>query len=66
MDASLREEDKHRVHAGQLNRVENPDFLKIGVSLREELWEHGLLEMIGYKSEHLHAHEVRVEELAEA
>ena len=60
MDASLGEEDKDRVHASQ------PDFLEVGVSLREELREHGLLELFANDSGHLHAHEVRVEELVEA
>ena len=66
MDASLGEEDKDRVHAGQLNRIENPDLPEVGVSLREELREHGLLELIGNDSKNLHACEVRVEELADA
>ena len=66
MDASLREENTDRVHPGQLNRVEDPDFPEFGVSLREELREHGLLELIGKDSKNLHACEVRVEELADA
>ena len=47
MDASLREENTEGVLPGQLNRVENPDFLEVRVSLREELRKHGLLELLG-------------------
>ena len=66
MDASLREENTEGVLPGQLIRVKNPDFLEVGVSLREEHREHGLLELIGKDSKNLHACEVRVEELADA
>ena len=67
MDASLREENTEGVLPGQLIRVKNPDFLEVGVSLREELQEHGLLELFANDSAVRYAaHEVRVEELVEA
>ena len=68
MDESLREKNTERVHTCQRELVDNPHILEPGVSLLEELGEHGFPELQGDDVEHLiiDAKEVRVDKLRQA